>query len=238
MSEEQQLSKVSAAPARSIRSYVLRQGRQSVGKQKTFAEQFAHYGLDANQPLDSAQVFGNQNPLVLEIGIGNGEALTQLAHAFPQLNFLGVDVHTPGIGYALRLLQSAAVTNVRLFHADVMTVLEQSIADHSLARVVIWMPDPWPKKRHHKRRLMQPEFLTLLHQKLQANGSVHFASDWAPYVDWVRQLFMQRLDFCENPQTIDAAGPAFIRPTTRFGERGQRLGHELADLIYQVRRVD
>ncbi len=225
-------------PARSIRSYVLRQGRQSAGKQKTFAEQFAHYGLDAHQALDKEQIFGDQQPLVLEIGIGNGEALTLLAQAHPQLNFLGVDVHTPGIGYALRLLQSAAITNVRLFHADVMTVLEQAIADHSLARVVIWMPDPWPKKRHHKRRLMQPEFLTLLHQKLQANGSVHFASDWAPYVDWVRQLFMHRLDFCANPQAIDAAGSTFIRPTTRFGERGQRLGHELADLIYQVKRVD
>jgi tRNA (guanine-N7-)-methyltransferase len=224
----------SLTPHRSIRSYVRRQGRQSAGKQKSFDEQFARYGLDATQPLVVSQVFAATQPLVLEIGIGNGEALAHLAQAHPLLNFVGVDVHTPGIGYALRLLQAADLTNVRLFHADVMTVLEQALADHSLARVLIWMPDPWPKKRHHKRRLIQLEFLTLLHQKLQAQGTVHFASDWAPYVEWVRALFNLHQDFQANSQAVDAAGPAFIRPATRFGERGQRLGHELADLIYQV----
>ena len=162
------------APHRSIRSYVRRQGRQSAGKQKSFDEQFARFGLEATQSLDAAQAFAAAQPLVLEIGIGNGEALAHLAQAHPQLNFIGVDVHTPGIGYALRLLQAADLNNARLFHADVMTVLEQAIADHSLARVLIWMPDPWPKKRHHKRRLLQAEFVNLLHQKLQVGGSVHF----------------------------------------------------------------
>jgi tRNA (guanine-N7-)-methyltransferase len=222
-------------PARSIRSYVLRQGRHSARRQQAFAQQLALYGVDPQQTFEPQKIFGNDHPLVMEIGIGNGEALTQLAAAHPHLNFIGVEVHTPGVHYAMQLIKTKSLTNVRLCHADVMGVLEHAIADHSLARVLIWMPDPWPKKRHHKRRLIQQEFINILQQKLLMNGSIHFASDWADYVDWTREQFAARQDFILNPQAIDAAGAVFQRPSTRFAERGQRLGHELADLVYQIK---
>src|SRR5690606_34689347 len=168
--------------SRHIRSFVLRQGRITPAQERAFAQHWGRYGLEPRgTPRDFAAVFGRRAPLVLEIGFGNGEQLCAAAAAEPERDFVGIEVHRPGVGHLLNALAAAALDNVRLYHHDAIEVLRDDIAPAALAETRIGFPDPWPKKRHHKRRLIQPGFVALLASRTAPGGRLHLATDWAGY---------------------------------------------------------
>jgi len=183
--------------------------------------------------INLTEVFGNDAPVCLEIGFGNGDALLQMAKSEPDWNFLGVEVHSPGIGHALLGIEADSLSNVRLIQHDALEVLEEMIGDARLARVLLFFPDPWHKKRHHKRRIVQQDFQDAVARTLAADGILHCATDWAEYATWMHE----RLD--SDERYVNQAGPGEAsprpdwRPVTRFERRGTRLGHEVADLIYR-----
>lgn len=218
---------------RRIRSFVLRQGRFTPAQQRAFETQWARYGLDYSGSLrDFDKVFGRHAPRVLEIGFGNGEALLHAAHVQPERDLIGIEVHRPGVGRALHTLAAHAVENVRVYCHDAVDVLQHEIAPESLHEVRIYFPDPWHKKRHHKRRLVQPELVQLLASRLRVGALLHLATDWE---DYARQMW-EVLD--AQPQFRNRAGPGgamerpMWRPQTHFERRGRRLGHGVWDLFY------
>lgn len=221
------------AKHRPVRSFVLRQGRLTVGQQRALDSLWAHYGVATTEtPLDLDAVFGRHAPRTLEIGFGNGAALAAMAAAHPERDYLGIEVHRPGVGALLLTLEKQGLTNVRVINADAVAVLRAAIPDASLAAVHVYFPDPWPKLRHHKRRLIQPSFAALIAQKLHAGGYLHMATDWEDYA----QQMLQVLEAAPGFRNSSAAGQFSPRPEerplTRFEQRGQRLGHRVWDLIY------
>jgi len=218
---------------RSIRSFVLRQGRFTEAQQRAFEALWPRYGLDyAGSQRDFDAAFGRSAPRVLEIGFGNGEALRFAAAQDPARDLIGIEVHAPGVGRLLNALAEDGAGNVRVYHHDAVEVLEHEIADASLDEVRIYFPDPWHKKRHHKRRLLQPPFAALLVRKLATNGRLHLATDWRDYAEQMWDV----LD--ATPGLRNRAGPRGHvprppwRPQTHFETRGQRLGHGVWDLLY------
>ncbi len=218
---------------REIRSFVLRQGRFTDAQQRAFAEQWPRFGLDyAGQPRDFDAVFGRRAPRVLEIGFGNGEALRFAVANDPARDYLGIEVHAPGVGRLLNALADDGHANVRLYHHDAVEVLRHEIADGTLDEVRIYFPDPWHKKRHNKRRLVQPEFVALVVSRLAAGGRLHAATDWRDYAEQMWDV----LDAA--PGLVNRAGPRGQverppwRPQTHFETRGQKLGHGVWDLVY------
>ncbi|HET6603081.1 MAG TPA: tRNA (guanosine(46)-N7)-methyltransferase TrmB [Xanthomonadaceae bacterium] len=228
-----------AAPAahrRPVRSFVLRQGRLTPAQARALDALWPRYGLEPCQgPRDFDAVFGRQAPRVVEIGFGNGEALHFAAANEPQFDFIGIEVHRPGVGRLLNALAADGLDNVRVYCADAVEVLHGEIADASLQQVRIWFPDPWPKKRHHKRRLVQPAFARLLAAKLRPGGLLHLATDWHDYAEHMWDV----LDAA--PGFVNRAGPrgSVPRPPwrrqTHFEQRGVRLGHGVWDLLYDRR---
>ncbi|PNS07381.1 tRNA (guanosine(46)-N7)-methyltransferase TrmB [Solilutibacter silvestris] len=218
---------------RRIRSFVLRQGRFTPAQQKAFDDQWPRFGLDySGQPRDFDAVFGRHAPRIVEIGFGNGEALRYSAALDPARDHIGIEVHAPGVGRLLNALAADDAKNVRLYHHDAVEVLENEIADASLDEIRIYFPDPWHKKRHGKRRLVNTEFAALLVRKLAADGRLHLATDWPDYAEQMWDV----LD--ATPGLVNRAGPRgqpprpAWRPQTHFETRGQRLGHPVFDLIY------
>ena len=218
---------------REVRSFVLRQGRFTEAQQRAFDAQWPRYGLDyEGRPRDFDAVFGRSAPRVLEIGFGNGEALRHAAPRDPGRDFIGIEVHAPGVGRLLNALAADGTGNVRLYHHDAVEVLNHEIADGGLDEVRIYFPDPWHKKRHNKRRLVQPPFAALLARKLAPGGRLHLATDWADYAEQMWDV----LD--ATPGLANRAGPRGHvprpdwRPQTHFESRGQRLGHGVWDLLY------
>ena len=210
-----------------IRSYVLRQGRLTRGQSKALELGWSRFGLSADDGLiDPVAIFGNQNPVTLEIGFGMGDSLAQQAIAEPERNFIGVEVHRPGVGHLLKLILQDDLPNLRIFTDDSFLVLSQAIPDQLIERMQLFFPDPWPKKKHHKRRIVKPEFLELLKLKLQVDGLLHIATDWQSYADEIRLLFEGRDDF-DSVSTPD-------RPQTKFERRGLKLGHVITDLAYRL----
>ena len=221
------------AGRREIRSFVLRQGRFTEAQQRAFDALWPRYGLDyAGRPRDFDAVFGRRAPRVLEIGFGNGEALRFAAQRDPGRDFIGIEVHAPGVGRLLNALAADGIGNVRLYHHDAVEVLRGEIADGSLDEVRISFPDPWHKKRHNKRRLVQPAFARLLVDRLATNGRLHLATDWQDYAEQMWDV----LD--ATPGLRNRAGARGHvprpdgRPRTHFEQRGQRLGHGVWDLLY------
>ena len=221
---------------RAIRSFVLRQGRQTTGQKRAFTEHWPKYGLDFTGEVRSySGVFGRDVPLVAEVGFGNGEQLLFAAEREPERNFIGIEVHAPGVGRLLNGLAMAGLNNVRVYQHDAVEVLKKEITDGALAEVRIYFPDPWHKKRHHKRRLIQPEFAALLCEKLATGGLLHMATDWQNYAEQLWDV----LD--AEPELRNLAGPrgALPRPDwrrqTHFESRGLKLGHGVWDLVYQRR---
>jgi tRNA (guanine-N7-)-methyltransferase len=219
---------------RTIRSFVRREGRITDAQRRALAELLPRYGVEPGEaPLDFVALFGRAAPVHLEIGFGNGEALAAMALARPQNNYLGIEVHRPGVGVLLRRLDTECIANVRVVCSDAKEVLEQRIPDASLDAVYVFFPDPWHKQRHHKRRLVQPEFIALLRRKLKPGGTLHLATDWEDYAQQMLALLSVAEGF-EN-----AAGPGQYvsrpetRPLTRFERRGQRLGHGVRDLVFR-----
>ncbi len=210
---------------RPIRSYVLREGRLTRGQERAFGELWPRFGVDwaPGTVLDLPILFGDARPVVLEIGFGNGETLAELAARHPERGYLGIEVHRPGVGHLLLQLEKRALTNVRVLRHDAIEVLTHGLAPASLAGVYLFFPDPWPKTRHHKRRIL-------------SGGLFHAATDWGPYAAQMLAVLGDAADLFEN-----AAGPGAYaprpedRPLTRFERRGQRLGHEVWDLVFHRR---
>ena len=223
---------------RRVRSFVLRQGRFTPAQQRAFDELWPRFGLDyTGTPRDFDAAFGRHAPRVLEIGFGNGEALRFAAARDPARDYLGIEVHAPGVGRLLNALAADDARNVRLYHHDAVEVLAHEVADGSpdgggLDEIRIYFPDPWHKKRHHKRRLVQPEFANLIVAKLAPGGRLHLATDWQDYAEQMWDV----LD--ATPGLRNRAGPRGSvprpewRPQTHFETRGQKLGHGVWDLLY------
>ena len=216
---------------RSIRSYVLRQGRMTDAQRVARERLLATYGIPfSSEPLDLGQVFGRHAPKVLEIGFGMGETTAEIAASNPQIDYLGVEVHAPGVGSLLRMIEQRGLANVRIVQHDAVEVVSQMIAPGALDAIHIFFPDPWPKKRHHKRRLLQATFARLLASRLAIGGYLHLATDWEEYADWMLAVLA---DVAELRNT--AAGfshrPGY-RPLTKFEQRGLRLGHAVRDIVF------
>ncbi len=220
------------APHRPVRSYVLRAGRMGSGQQRALAELGPRFVLPFRpQALQPAAVFGREAPLVLEIGFGMGDATAAIAAARPQTDFLGVEVHEPGVGALLRRIGEHGLTNLRIVRHDAVEVLQQMIAPGSLAAVHVFFPDPWPKKRHHKRRLVQPPLVALVASRLAPGGVLHCATDWEPYAEQMLQVLGSE-PLLANTAAAYAPRPAY-RPQTKFEARGLRLGHGVRDLVFR-----
>ncbi|MFP7722154.1 tRNA (guanosine(46)-N7)-methyltransferase TrmB [Lysobacter sp. A3-1-A15] len=223
---------------RQVRSFVLRQGRFTPAQQRAFDEQWPRFGLDytppgsRGTPRDFDAVFGRSAPRIVEIGFGNGEALRYSAARDAARDHIGIEVHAPGVGRLLNALADDDARNVRVYHHDAVEVLSNEVADGSLDEIRIYFPDPWHKKRHHKRRLVQPDFAALLVRKLAPGGRLHLATDWQEYAGHMFDV----LD--ATPGIANRAGPRGAvprpdwRPQTHFETRGQKLGHGVWDLLY------
>ena len=213
-----------------IRSYVLRQGRITPAQQRALDELYPRFGLAFSDSLLSAEaVFRRRAPLVLEIGSGMGETTAAIAAEHPEADFIAVEVHGPGVGSLLNRIAAAGLANVRVIRHDAVEVLEHMVPDGKLAAVPLFFPDPWPKKRHHKRRLVQPAFASLLARKLAAGGVVHAATDWPGYAEQIAEIFTKS-DLFEPSES------GFVqRPVTKFEARGRRLGHPIRDLYFRRR---
>jgi len=221
-------------PHRPIRSYVLRQGRLSPAQRRACDDLFPRFGVPfATMPVDWAQVFGRAAPLVLEIGFGMGETTAAIADAHRDADFIAVDVHLPGVGSLLNRIETLDLANVRIVRHDAVEVVDAMIAPASLAAIHVFFPDPWPKKRHHKRRLLKPAFIHALAQRLASRGYLHIATDWQDYADAALETLRSE-SLLSNTADGYAARPLW-RPLTKFEARGQKLGHEVFDLIFTRR---
>lgn len=223
-----------AAHMRRVRSFVRRPGRATAAQRRAIALLLPRYTIDAPQsPLDLAAVFGRDAPRVLDIGFGDGEALVTNALNNPGADYVGVEIHEPGIGHLLLLLEQTGARNVRVIARDAADVVPQLFADSSFDAVDLLFPDPWPKKRHHKRRLVQPSFVAEIARVLKRGGFLHVATDWADYARHTREVLaestglapVEAADLCHNRLAV--------RPPTKFERRGRRLGHEVVDLFYR-----
>jgi tRNA (guanine-N7-)-methyltransferase len=209
---------------RPIRSYVLRQGRTTPAQKRALEELFPKYGI-----AFSDQKISSSRDLVLEIGSGMGESTIEIAQAHPDVDFIAVEVHGPGVGSLLNRIHSAQLKNLRVIRHDALDVLQHMIDDESLAAIHLFFPDPWPKKRHHKRRMVQPEFAALAASKLREGGVLHAATDWPDYAEHMHAVLSRE-------RLLEPARAGFTaRPVTKFESRGRRLGHPVRDLVFRRR---
>ena len=221
------------ALSRRIRSFVRREGRLTAGQQRALETLWPKYGLSTEHELKPAELFGRSAPVTLEIGFGNGASLTEMAANEPDSDFIGIEVHRPGVGHLLRKLEERGLDNVRVFCHDAVEILEQNIADGCLHRVLLFFPDPWPKKKHHKRRIVQPAFVALVARKLKAGGHFHLATDWQRYAEHMLEVMEASQDFINCGEKGRYSDRPDYRPVTKFEKRGQRLGHAVWDLVYR-----
>ncbi len=225
-----------AKQQRSIRSFVLRAGRMGSGQEKALAELGPRFVLPwKNQGLDLEAAFGRAADPIVEIGFGMGQATAEIAAQRPEDNFLGIEVHTPGVGALLKAIGERGLTNLRIIQHDAVEVLRDGIAPRSLAGIHIYFPDPWHKKRHHKRRLIQPDFVHLLAERLRPGGYIHLATDWENYAEQMLAVLSAE-PLLQNTAEGYAPRPAF-RPLTKFEARGIRLGHGVWDLLFTRREI-
>jgi tRNA (guanine-N7-)-methyltransferase len=221
-----------AHPRARIRSFVLRAGRMGTGQQRALETLGPRFVVPyVQQTLDTAVLFGRQSPVVLEIGFGMGDATASIAQALPETDFLGVEVHTPGVGALLKHIGEKQLNNLRIVQHDAVEVLEHMIAPGSLAGVHIFFPDPWHKKKHNKRRLLQPEFVSKLVTRLAPGGYLHCATDWQPYAEQMLEV-LSADPALKNTAEGYAPKPAY-RPLTKFENRGLKLGHGVWDLVFR-----
>ena len=247
---------------RPIRSFVKREGKLTSGQQNAINQLWASHGVDlADKPLDMVELFGRDAPVILEIGFGNGLSLAEMAEKDADMNFFGIEVHKPGVGSCLVQVKKRELSNIRVSGDDAVLVLNQQIPDASLERVQIFFPDPWHKKRHHKRRLIQPGFVEMLVKKLKSGGQIHAATDWQNYAEHILAVLSvnsQLKNIVENPpaaaqflsnsgnvlvdseqwssqQLLDqgAAPKPEYRPGTKYESRGVRLGHGVWDIVFE-----
>ena len=217
---------------RPVRSYVLRQGRVSNAQRRAYDTLLHTYGVAyGREALDFQRLFGRDAPCIIEIGFGMGETTAAIAAAHPENDYLALEVHTPGVGSLLKQIAERGLTNVRIVQHDAVEVLEHMVAPGALTGVHIFFPDPWPKKRHHKRRLIQPHFMRLLATRLRSGGCVHAATDWQEYAAHILEVLSAE-PMLENTAAGYAPRPDY-RPPTKFEQRGLRLGHGVWDIIFR-----
>ncbi|MEE9493891.1 MAG: tRNA (guanosine(46)-N7)-methyltransferase TrmB [Gammaproteobacteria bacterium] len=202
------------------------------GQQRALDTLWPIFGVDSKQPLNFSQLFAQSAPVTLEIGFGNGRSLASMALASPDENFLGIEVHRPGAGQLLRQLETQEINNVRIICDDAIEILRTSIPALSLNRVLLFFPDPWPKTKHRKRRIVQPDFVRLIASRLQQGGVFHMATDWQPYAKHMLSTLSESSDFINTVDTLYANRPDY-RPETKFERRGLQLGHTVKDLIFR-----
>ncbi len=219
-------------PTRKIRSFIRRQGRITQGQEFALEHHWDKYCLIPDKPLDALQVFGRLAPLCVEIGFGNGDCLAQLAAANPDKDYLGIEVHRPGVGHLMMRLEQHGLQNVRIYCHDAIEVLTNSLPDNSLAAVHLFFPDPWHKRKHHKRRIVQSSFVELLALKLQSGGYFHAATDWEHYAKAMLEVLSADNRFTNASLTDTYCERPDYRPLTKFEQRGLRLGHGVWDLIF------
>jgi len=218
---------------RPIRSFVRRTGRQTPSQQKALETYWPVLGIEYKaQQLDLGAVFGREAPTVLEIGFGNGDTLVQQATENPDKNYIGIEVHEPGVGHCLLKATEAGISNLRLLMHDAIDVLTQQIPLASLSRVNLYFPDPWPKKRHHKRRIVQHDFLTLIADRLQDDGTLNIATDWANYAEHIDEILAESDRFSCTLRRKHAGDQPIDRPRTKFERRGLKKGHQICDWIF------
>jgi tRNA (guanine-N7-)-methyltransferase len=225
---------LTAIHLRKVRSFVRRPGRITTAQRRALDELGPRFGVpDAPERLDLAALFGRDAPRVLDIGFGDGEALVTCAANNAHIDYLGVEVHEPGIGHVFLLLEKAQLANVRVIGRDAADVLPQRLPDAAFDAVNLFFPDPWPKKRHHKRRLVQPAFVAEIARVLRAGGLLHVATDWASYADHTREVLARDERFVPVDAGDLCQNPFAFRPPTKFERRGRRLGHDVVDLFYR-----
>jgi tRNA (guanine-N7-)-methyltransferase len=228
---------MASAHPRKIRSFVRRPGRTTAGQRRALSALLPIYGLALEDaPLRLEEVFGRSAPTILEIGFGDGEALLTSAANNPTIDHVGIEVHEPGVGHLLMLVQRAGLSNVRVVMRDAVDVLDQQLPSASFDTVRIFFPDPWPKKRHHKRRLIQSSFVAALARVTKPSGLLHIATDWSHYAEHIRNVLEPSTKFVQLAPADAARDPTSARAPTKFELRGRRLGHVVADLYF--RRVD
>ena len=219
---------------RTVRSFVRRTGRLTPSQEKALTDLWPHYGLEFDEaPIDFDALFGRNAPRVLEIGFGNGETLVQQAAASPEQDFIGIEVHEPGVGHCLLKARDADISNLRLIVHDAIEVLQHQVPPGSLCRVNLYFPDPWPKKRHHKRRIVQESFLNLIAERLTDDGTLNIATDWANYAEHIDEVLSRSDRFtCIERREHDGDQP-LDRPRTKFEARGLRKGHRICDWCFR-----
>ncbi len=231
-------SRDTASPPRRVRSFVIRGGRLTASQQQALEESWPRWGIDdVESRLDAERVFGRRAPLVMEIGFGMGDSLALQAEQHPDRDFIGVEVHRPGVGKLLRELDRRSLQNVRVYCHDGREILENCIPDDSLDTLQVFFPDPWHKKRHHKRRLIQSGFAALARRKLVPGGTLHVATDWPDYAEHIMAVLSA------EPGLENTAGEGRYRrntgrPVTKFEKRGQRRGHRVWDLVFRKQDPD
>ena len=219
---------------RRVRSFVRRPGRITTGQQRALGELLPRWGIPfGTDQLSLGETFGRDCRRVLDIGFGDGEALLAAAARYPDVDYLGIEVHEPGIGHLLTLIERARLSNIRICDRDAVDVIEQMLPDASFDAVNLLFPDPWPKKRHHKRRIVQPAFVDAVARVLRPQGILHVATDWADYAEHIRLVMGSAATFTEvDSESIEDEALVFRAPT-KFERRGRRLGHEVVDLFYR-----
>jgi len=219
---------------RRIRSFVRREGRLTPGQQRAMDELFPRFGIEAGEGmLDLDAVFGRSAPRILEIGFGNGESLAEIANNHPDNDYIGIEVHRPGVGHLLIKVEELSLSNVRVMCADAVEVLEKQIPDEALDALYLFFPDPWHKKRHHKRRQVQPEWVQLVRRKLKLGGQLHMATDWENYAEHMLEILSVADGFKNTSTSDDYVTKPDYRPETKFERRGLKLGHGVWDLVFE-----
>lgn len=217
-----------------VKSYVKREGRLTKAQERAINENWDSMGLSLEQGmLNLHDVFKRTAPVVLEIGFGMGKSLVEMAANAPDHDFIGIEVHTPGVGACLASAAEAKLTNLRVFEHDAVEVLKLSIPDNSLERLQLFFPDPWHKKRHHKRRIVQPDFVQQVRNKLKVGGCFHMATDWEHYAEHMLDAMRESEGFANTSASNDYVERPSYRPNTKFEERGKRLGHGVWDLVFE-----
>ncbi|KEA63573.1 tRNA (guanine46-N7-)-methyltransferase [Marinobacterium lacunae] len=221
-------------PLRQVRSFVVRAGRMTEGQERALKDNWPVYGLELSSGmLDFSSVFGDDRPVVLEIGFGMGDSLIEMARRAPEKGFIGIEVHPPGVGRLLARARDEGLNNIRVFCDDAIEVLAQCIPDGSLDCVQLFFPDPWPKKRHHKRRIVQPGFAQTLRKKLRIGGTFHMATDWENYAEHMMEVMNAAEGYRNAAGEGEYSPQPEWRPVTKFQRRGENLGHGVWDLIFE-----
>lgn len=219
---------------RNIKSYVLRSGRMTPGQEKAYRKLWQLYGIEADaQSIDFSWIFGRQAPVILEIGFGMGGSLIEMAANNPDNNYLGIEVHKPGVGRLLGNIGEKELTNLRVMNFDAVEVLHNQIENETLTAVYLFFPDPWHKKRHHKRRIVQDDFVQLIREKLLPHGQFHMATDWEHYAEQMLETMSKATGFKNCARNGEYIARPDYRPITKFERRGERLGHGVWDILFE-----